>query len=167
MKKLIKVGLIFFILALTLLLATPANAADLRGDDTIIISSEDVINDDLYLVGNSIIINGTVNGDVVCIGNHITMAGHVNGNITIIGATTEIEGEVTHSVRETGSNVTVSGKIGRDMLAAGDEIDLTKQADIGIAFDKMKQGILFKKGKPIYKVNNRNCIDALLKEINK
>jgi (E)-4-hydroxy-3-methylbut-2-enyl-diphosphate synthase len=41
-----------------------------------------------------------------------------------------------------------------------------KQADLGIAFGQ-KQGLLFKKGKPIRKVLARQCVDVLLKEIKK
>ncbi len=39
-----------------------------------------------------------------------------------------------------------------------------KEADIGVAFGK-KEGLLFKKGKPVRKVSFENCIDVLLKEI--
>ena len=131
MKKLMKGMLLLPVFMVIFLVAMPAQAADLRSDDTIIIASGEVINDDLYLVGNRIIINGTVNGDVVCIGNHITMAGRVDGTITAIGITVEIEGDVTQSVQTAASNVTVSGEIGGDVVAAGDDINLTDQATIG------------------------------------
>jgi (E)-4-hydroxy-3-methylbut-2-enyl-diphosphate synthase len=39
-----------------------------------------------------------------------------------------------------------------------------READIGIAFGK-KEGLLFKKGKPVGKVSFNNCVDILLKEI--
>ena len=39
-----------------------------------------------------------------------------------------------------------------------------KEADIGIAFGK-KEGLLFKKGKPVKKVSYSDCVDVLLKEI--
>lgn len=112
------------------LVATPTQAADLRKDDTIIIASGEVIDDDLYLIGNRVIINGTVNGNVLCIGNHITIAGRVDGTITAIGNTVEIEGDVTQSVQTAANNVIVSGQIGGDMVTAGNDIDLTDQATI-------------------------------------
>ena len=134
MKKYLKGLLILPVIVLLVLLATPAVAADLRSDDTIIIASGDVINDDLYLVGNRIVINGTVNGEVVCIGNHITLTGRVDGNLNAIGATIEIEGEVTNSIRTAGGDVIISGQVGRDVMASGNEIDLTGQANIGRDF---------------------------------
>jgi len=39
-----------------------------------------------------------------------------------------------------------------------------READIGVAFGK-KEGLLFKKGKPIKKVSPDKCVDTLLKEI--
>jgi (E)-4-hydroxy-3-methylbut-2-enyl-diphosphate synthase len=39
-----------------------------------------------------------------------------------------------------------------------------READIGVAFGK-KDGLFFKKGKPIKKVNSSNCADVLLKEL--
>jgi (E)-4-hydroxy-3-methylbut-2-enyl-diphosphate synthase len=40
-----------------------------------------------------------------------------------------------------------------------------RQADIGVAFGK-KDGLLFKKGKPIRKVSFANCAEMLFKELN-
>jgi (E)-4-hydroxy-3-methylbut-2-enyl-diphosphate synthase len=39
-----------------------------------------------------------------------------------------------------------------------------KDADVGIAFGR-KEGLLFKKGRPLRKVNYKNCVDILLKEL--
>jgi len=39
-----------------------------------------------------------------------------------------------------------------------------KQADIGVAFGK-KEGLLFRKGKPIKKISSSSCVNVLLKEI--
>ena len=41
-----------------------------------------------------------------------------------------------------------------------------KQADLGIAFGK-KEGLLFRKGKPVRKITADKCVSALLEEIHK
>jgi (E)-4-hydroxy-3-methylbut-2-enyl-diphosphate synthase len=41
-----------------------------------------------------------------------------------------------------------------------------KVADLGVAFGK-KQGLLFRKGKPIRKIISSECVDVLLEEISK
>jgi (E)-4-hydroxy-3-methylbut-2-enyl-diphosphate synthase len=40
-----------------------------------------------------------------------------------------------------------------------------KEADIGIAFGK-KEGLLFKKGRPLRKVSFKECVNTLIKELN-
>lgn len=40
-----------------------------------------------------------------------------------------------------------------------------KDADLGVAFEKTGKGLLFKKGKPMYKVSPQGCIPSLLQEM--
>ncbi|MCM8779847.1 MAG: flavodoxin-dependent (E)-4-hydroxy-3-methylbut-2-enyl-diphosphate synthase [Candidatus Omnitrophica bacterium] len=42
-----------------------------------------------------------------------------------------------------------------------------RHADIGIAFEKFGRGVLFKKGRPLYRVSASDCIDALLNQMRK
>jgi (E)-4-hydroxy-3-methylbut-2-enyl-diphosphate synthase len=39
-----------------------------------------------------------------------------------------------------------------------------KEADIGVAFGK-NEGLLFKNGKPIRKISQKDCVKELLKEL--
>ena len=41
-----------------------------------------------------------------------------------------------------------------------------READLGVAFGK-KQGLLFRKGKPVGKIPFSKCVDVLLQEISK
>jgi len=120
------------ILVLLVMLApAPALAADLRGGDSVIVASGDVIDDDLYLAAGRIIINGTVNGDVLCVGETINVNGKINGSIVALGSTIGIDGEVTHAVRVAGANINIGGRIGGDLVVAGDDVNLTSSAKIG------------------------------------
>jgi cytoskeletal protein CcmA (bactofilin family) len=132
MKKHIFKGIILLplVLMFVLLAATPAMAADLRSGDAVVISSGDVIDDDLYIAASSIAINGVVNGDVVSVGSTITVTGKINGSIIAIGSTINIGGEITESVRVVGSSVTVTGIIGGDLVTAVNDIDIDKSAVI-------------------------------------
>lgn len=133
MKKHIFKGLVLIpvILMIVLFAATPAMAADLRSGDSVIISSGDVIDDDLYIAANQITINGVVNGDVLCVGSRITVNGVINGDIVAIGANIDIGGEITGSVRVGGDSVTITGDISGDLVAAVDDIALKNTAIIG------------------------------------
>jgi len=116
----------------TMLAAMPVLAAEIRfQDNTVTIGSGEVVDDDLYAVGNSVIIDGIVNGDVLTACETITVSGKVNGSIIAVASTVNVNGEVTHAVRVAGGNINVSGNVGRDLVAAGGQINIASTAKIG------------------------------------
>jgi len=132
-------GLIFkgtaaFLVAILLivLVAMPVLAAEIRfQENTVTIGSGEVIDDDLYAVGNSVIIDGIVNGDVLSACETITVNGKVNGSIIAVASTVNVYGEVTHAVRVAGGNINISGNVGGDLVAAGGQINIASAAKIG------------------------------------
>ncbi len=53
------ITLLAAVLAVSFLFITPVNAADIRNGERLTIPAGDVINDDLYLFGSNITIDGT------------------------------------------------------------------------------------------------------------
>jgi hypothetical protein len=132
MKRIAVLGVLLLALILvTVLAAVPVLAADFRSEDTITVASGEVIDDDLYVVGNRIIIDGTVNGDIFAAGNTITVNGKVNGSIMAVGETVNINGEITHAVRIAGGTLNIGGNVGRDLLVGGSEVNVDSTAKIG------------------------------------
>lgn len=133
MSKHILKGLTISLLAILLMTLTAVTvfAFDARYGDTITIASGEVIDSDLYVAGDTIIIDGTINGDLIAAGEIIRVNGPVNGNIIAAGGTVHINGEVTHSVRIIGGTLNISGTIGRDLLVAGEKVSLSSTAEIG------------------------------------
>ena len=119
------------VMLLTVFAAVPVLAAELRQGDTVTVASEEVIDDDLYIAGGTIIIDGTINGDLIAGGGTITVNGTVNGSIMAAGGTVNINGEVTHAVRVIGGTLNISGTIGRDLLVASGEFSMASTAEIG------------------------------------
>ena len=64
---------LLIIMLITLLMAVPVLAAELRSGETIIIASGEEIDDDVYITGNNITVNGTINGDLIVAGGTITI----------------------------------------------------------------------------------------------
>ena len=66
MSKRIFMGVVALLAAIsvTFLTSAPVLAADLRSGDTITVASGEVVDDDLYIAGESIVIDGTINGDL-------------------------------------------------------------------------------------------------------
>ncbi len=55
------------------LAALPALAADFRSGNEVTVASGEVINDDLYVAGGNLRIDGTVNGDLLAAGGTVTI----------------------------------------------------------------------------------------------
>ena len=133
MSKHILKGLIVSLLAILLLTfnAVAVLAFDARSGDIVTVASGEVIDGDLYVGGETIIIDGTINGDLIAGGRTITVNGTVNGSIMAAGGTVNINGEVTHAVRVIGETLNISGTIGRDLLVGGSEFSMASTAEIG------------------------------------
>src|SRR4030043_597137 len=119
MSKHISTGLIALLVAvlLTFFISAPVLAADLRSGDTITVASGEVVDDDLYIAGSTIIIDGTVNGDLWAVGNTITVNGDVKGSVVAAGQTVSINGNVDHAARLAGETVNISGGGCGDLIA--------------------------------------------------
>jgi len=126
-------GLAICLLAIlmTAMAATPVLAFDGRTGDTVIVGSGEVVDDDLYIGGGTIAIDGTVNGDVLAVGSEIIINGRINGNLIAVGASVTVNGEVTGAVRIAGATLEVKGNVGGDVVAAGASLSLAGTANIG------------------------------------
>lgn len=110
---------LMFAFILTLLGASAASAADFRTGTSITIGEGEVIDDDLYLLGTTIIMDGTVNGDVFVIGTTIEINGTVNGNVSLAGESVLIGGNVSDGARIAANDFSLSGSIGEDLVILG------------------------------------------------
>jgi cytoskeletal protein CcmA (bactofilin family) len=133
MTKQIFRGLIITLIAvlLTFFTSMPVLAADLRSGDTITIASGEVVDDDLYVAGSNIIIDGTVNGDLWAFGSTITVNGEVKGSIVAAGQTVNINGDVGHAARLAGETINISGNVSGDLIVFSSEANISSKAKIG------------------------------------
>jgi cytoskeletal protein CcmA (bactofilin family) len=122
------------LLALLLLIfITPASAFDGRSGDNIVIQSDEVINDDLYVTAETFVLDGTVNGDVIATGQTLTINGTVDGDVMVAGQTIVIHGTVTGAVRMAGSVLLIDeqAEVGGDVIAAGYSLETREGSGIG------------------------------------
>jgi hypothetical protein len=122
--------ILFLVLLMMTVITVPALAFNGRGGNNVTITSEEVIEGDLYLSGGNLIINGTVNGDVFGAGQSFTINGNVNGGITLAAQTITINGNIASGARVAGQYVTLNGNIGRDLVAAGATVTISPQSEI-------------------------------------
>lgn len=108
-------------------------AFDGRNGNKVVIASDEVINDDLYVTAQEFILDGTVNGDLIVLGQTATINGTVNGDLMAAGQTLVIHGTVTGAIRAAGAVLLVDGNasIGGDILVAGASLEIQNGAKVG------------------------------------
>lgn len=122
-------------LGITLLVAAIAvpvggALAGLRTSGRIIVTSTDVVSEDLFAVGNRTIVEGVVEGDLVVLTGELTISGRVDGDVLgVVGGPARIEGTVGGSVRLAALTLDVTGSVGDDVAGIVGEASLA--ADVG------------------------------------
>jgi cytoskeletal protein CcmA (bactofilin family) len=134
MKQTRKFLSIFALAALLVLtFITPAQAFDGRGGDKVVIGSDEVVNDDLYVSAQEFVLDGTVNGDVIAFGQILTVNGTVDGDLMAAGQTVVVNGEVTGSIRMAGSVLYIGeqASIRGDIVSAGYSLEVKQGSAVG------------------------------------
>jgi hypothetical protein len=106
------------------LVAAPAAAlaAEPRAGNDVVVGRTEIINDDLYVGGGTVTIDGAIFGDLVVAGGTVTVNGPVRGNVIVAAGTTTIRGPVDRSVRAVGGTVTLLNRVTQDVVVAGGNV---------------------------------------------
>lgn len=121
---------VFLSLAALLLVVVPAHAAEFKSQPFVSIAKSEVHTGDLYLAGQSVVIDGTVAGDIFAAGSTVEVNGSVDGSIFASGGSVRVTGAVTHSIRVAGGTVELSGNVGRDVIAFGGTVTTQEKASV-------------------------------------
>ncbi len=124
---------VLFVGSFLALVAVPATAlqppvisADRAAADLVLVQNGDVVAEDLYAVGNRVVIEGTVEGDVLAVSTgELLISGHVTGSVTGIASSVVISGTVDGSVRVAAATVRVDGQIGKDLFVGASNVVVT------------------------------------------
>ena len=124
------IGTIVMVFLLTIL---PSWGNQFQAGQTITIGSDIVRDDDIYLAGETITIEGTIRGDAVVAGRWITINGNVEGDVIAAGQTIAINGKVGDDLRLAAEVLQIgeNTQIGDDAIAAGFSLKTQKNSSIG------------------------------------
>jgi hypothetical protein len=104
--KIIKgVAVLILVIVLTLGFVGTAQAGESISDYHAIVDENTVIDDDLFISGNTVEMNGKVNGDLFVSGERVYINGTVSGNLIASGAIVELNGVVMGSVFGAGYSI--------------------------------------------------------------
>jgi hypothetical protein len=125
------IRLILILVAFLLILPPVTNGSDFRAGKNLIITKDQVINDDLYFAGNSITVDGTINGDLIAAGADIRISGTINGGLIAAAGNIIVNGKVTDDIRVAGGTVEIGGSVGDNALMFAGNLISGKDASIG------------------------------------
>ena len=116
--------LALFVLALSIFVPA-ASAYDGRTGERVVVARDEVINDDLFVGGTTLTVDGTVNGDLIAVGQTVTINGKVTGNVIAAASGVIVNGEVGHDVFAAGAVVTIGSgaQIGYNAYTAGGSVE--------------------------------------------
>jgi cytoskeletal protein CcmA (bactofilin family) len=123
----------FVLVPLLLFCISPALSINAIAEKQITITANQVIDDDLYLSGEILTIDGTIKGDAVLSGKQITVNGTVDGDLIAAGQTININGTIKDDVRIAGQVLTIDSKakITDDLIAAGASLENKAGSSVG------------------------------------
>ena len=106
-------------------------AAELRQGNDVTVGRGETVNDDLYVAGGTITVDGTVNGSVIVAGGTVSVAGTVSRDVMVAGGTINLSGHVGGSIRAAGGNISITGPVEQDIVLAGGMVDIGSKASVG------------------------------------
>jgi len=126
------VALMIGIAGWLLFACTGLSAAEFRAEEQSVVESDEVIEDDLYIFGDEVTIDGQVKGDVIAFGRLIKMNGSVEGDFIAAGQAIVIAGNVGDDVRMAAQVLKVDKNAGitDDLIAAGFSFEFTESSSI-------------------------------------
>ncbi len=133
MFKLKVSSILLSFLLLPLLFISPTHAAKFEtGDYTL--DNQSIVEDDLYISGDTVRINGVVDGDLVVFGKNIMIDGTVTGDMYLFGTTISVSGNIYGNSILGGSNVSMAGTYGGNIYigSAMADIDASISKDIAV-----------------------------------
>lgn len=121
--------ILVFILMLGLLPAV-VFAADFKGNGETVTVEKNENPTNLYVVGQTLDIEGDINKDLVAAGNTLNIMGDVESSVIAAGSAVNLSGEVGNNARLAGQTITISNNVDGDVNAAGSNIIVDKDSTI-------------------------------------
>jgi cytoskeletal protein CcmA (bactofilin family) len=108
-------ALVFSGLGALLMLPSAATAQEFRKSDNVQIAKDEVINKDVFAMGNQIRMEGTVDGDLYTFGQQVDISGHVTGDVICFCHSLRLSGQVDGNIRDLVNNVVITGSVDKSV----------------------------------------------------
>lgn len=107
-----------------------------------LVTPDQVVREDMYVVANSAVVEGTIEGDLIIASNSVVITGNITGDVVVaslgrvsvagtvggsvrgIARTVSVSGDVGDELAVVAGATTVTGAVGRDVLSVAATLDL-------------------------------------------
>jgi cytoskeletal protein CcmA (bactofilin family) len=111
--------------------AAPAAALEMRAGPAARLAQTESVDDDLYLAGPYVSVDGQVRGDLIAAGGTVNIRGQTTGALMVAGGMIDVGGPVNAAIRAAGGTIFVRGTVGTDVVAVGGRVSVDPSARIG------------------------------------
>ena len=117
-----------FVGVIGLLLPTLVLASVFRHDQNV--ARNEVLEGNVYVVGNSPLMEGTIKGDLTIAGRNVDVTGNVEQDLLVAGANVNITGHIGGDIRAFAGEMLIDGTVDGEVLAFGGTIKIGPHAQI-------------------------------------
>jgi cytoskeletal protein CcmA (bactofilin family) len=112
-------------------LGIPQVARAVEFDDDGIVAADEVIDDDLFISGETVVVDGTINGNLIVSGADVTINGNVNGDLLMSGVAMTVNGQVNGNLAFIGQSLSLDGGVRGSLFCIGSSVTLEPSAIVG------------------------------------
>lgn len=94
------------------------HAAEFQAAENFVLGAQEVLDEDLFVVGEQIVIEGTIEGDLFAAGATIRVDGEIRGTAYLAGQNILVTGKVQDDLFVAGYGAIIAGEVGEDLRAA-------------------------------------------------
>lgn len=105
--------------------ADPSSAQQVRVGREVVVRADELILDDLYAFGDTVVIEGTVKGDVMASAREVRLRGTVEGDLSGCAQTYIVDGRVGDDLRIAGMTILLGrdARVGDDLATAAGRLE--------------------------------------------
>jgi cytoskeletal protein CcmA (bactofilin family) len=119
------------VLGSLLLVPFATSASMFAADEIQLLTSDNTIEENVYLAGASVVVSADIVGDLFVAGSTVSIGTDVDGDVFVVGADVDITGDISGDLRLASGNVRISGNIGGELLIAGGLVQILPSSTIG------------------------------------
>jgi cytoskeletal protein CcmA (bactofilin family) len=100
----------------------PVQATQFETGTSIEVSKLHIIDDDFFVFGDRLTVDGIITGDMLALVTNITIRGQIDYSADLCAWEINHEGAINGSLRAVGLNIKISGRIGRSAVMLGEDV---------------------------------------------